>query len=316
MSGELAGIHHITAIAGDPQRNLDFYTGLLGLRLVKLTVNFDDPESYHLYYGDALGRPGSILTFFAWPGARAGHEGTGQISQIALSVPPDTLAFWHERLQRAEVAAEETTTGFDERALTFRDPDGLALMLVAAQGDSRPAWETGPVPAQSAIRGTYAVTLWEEQPAMTAQLLTETMGLRLFARAGDVARYAFGSGAPGALVDVRAAAGSSRGQVAVGSVHHVAWRTPDDAEQLEWRAKLLAQGAHVSPVMDRDYFHSIYYREPGGVLFEIATEPPGFATDETPETLGTGLKLPAWLEPQRPAIERGLPPLRLPGVMA
>jgi len=316
MSGELAGIHHITAIAGDPQRNLDFYTGLLGLRLVKLTVNFDDPESYHLYYGDALGRPGSILTFFAWPGARAGHEGAGQINQIVLSVPPDTLAFWRARLQRAEVAAEEMTTGFDERALSFRDPDGLALMLVAAQGDSRPAWEAGPVPAQSAIRGTYAVTLWEEQPAMTAQLLTETMGLRLFARAGDVARYAFGSGAPGALVDVRAAAGSSRGQVAVGSVHHVAWRTPDDAEQLEWRAKLLAQGAHVSPVMDRDYFHSIYYREPGGVLFEIATEPPGFATDETPETLGTGLKLPAWLEPQRPAIERGLPPLRLPGVMA
>jgi len=316
MSGELAGIHHITAIAGDPQRNLDFYTGLLGLRLVKLTVNFDDPKSYHLYYGDALGRPGSILTFFAWPGARAGHEGTGQISQIALSVPPDTLAFWHERLQRAEVAAEETTTGFDERALTFRDPDGLALMLVAAQGDSRPAWETGPVPAQSAIRGTYAVTLWEEQPAMTAQLLTGTMGLRLLTQAGDVARYAFGSGAPGALVDVRAAAGTPRGQVAVGSVHHVAWRTPDDAEQLEWRAKLLAQGAHVSPVMDRDYFHSIYYREPGGVLFEIATEPPGFATDETPETLGTRLKLPAWLEPQRPAIERGLPPLRLPGVMA
>jgi glyoxalase family protein len=316
MSGELAGIHHITAIAGDPQRNLDFYTGLLGLRLVKLTVNFDDPESYHLYYGDALGRPGSILTFFAWPGARAGHEGAGQINQIALSMPPDTLAFWRARLQRAEVAAEETTTGFDERALTFRDPDGLALMLVAAQGDSRPAWETGPVPAQSAIRGTYAVTLWEEQPAVTAHLLTETMGLRLLARAGDVARYAFGSGAPGALVDVRAAAGTPRGQVAVGSVHHVAWRTPDDAEQLEWRAKLLAQGAHVSPVMDRDYFHSIYYREPGGVLFEIATEPPGFATDETPETLGTGLKLPAWLEPQRRAIERGLPPLRLPGVMA
>ena len=316
MSGELAGIHHITAIAGDPQRNLDFYTGLLGLRLVKLTVIFDDPESYHLYYGDALGHPGSILTFFAWPGARAGREGAGQINQIALSVPPDALAFWRERLQRAAVAAAETTTGFDERALTFRDPDGLALMLVAAQGDSRPAWEAGPVPAQSAIRGTYAVTLWEEQPAGTAQLLTETMGLRHLTQAGDVARYAFGAGAPGALVDVRATAGTPRGQVAVGSVHHVAWRTPDDAEQLEWRAKLLTRGAHVSPVMDRDYFHSIYYREPGGVLFEIATEPPGFATDETPATLGTGLKLPAWLEPQRPAIERGLPPLRLPGVMA
>src|SRR5260221_4559045 len=233
MSGELAGIHHITAIAGDPQRTLDFYTGLLGLRLVKLTVNFDDPESYHLYYGDALGRPGSILTFFAWPGARAGHEGAGQINQIVLSVPPDTLAFWRARLQRAEVAAEEMTTGFDERALSFRDPDGLALMLVAAQGDSRPAWEAGPVPAQSAIRGTYAVTLWEEQPATTARRLTEGVGVRLFGRGGDVARYAFGSGAPGALVDVRAAAGTPRGQLGVGRVHHVAGRTPDPPPQLD-----------------------------------------------------------------------------------
>lgn len=317
MPGNLNGIHHVTAIAGDPQRNVDFYTGLLGLRLVKVTVNFDDPQSYHFYYGDELGRPGSIVTFFAWPGARPGREGTGQINTIAFSIPRDSLDFWRQRLTEAGTAVEGPAERFDERYLTLRDPDGLVLELVAANaGDARQAWEHGPVAAEHAIRGVYAVTLWEDGRARTEALLKDTMGLRFVGQEQDIYRYAFGNGQPGELVDVREAQGEPRGRVAVGSVHHVAWRTPGDDEQLAWRTDLIGISAAVSPVMDRDYFHSIYYREPGGVLFEIATDAPGFATDETSETLGTALKLPAWLEPQRQVIEQSLPKLRLPAVAA
>jgi len=317
MDTQILGIHHVTAIAGDPQRNLDFYTGLLGLRLVKLTVNYDDPGTYHLYYGDATGRPGTILTFFTWPDAPRGRLGTGQTAATALAIPRASLGYWVERLVQHGVAHEGPTVRFgtlDEETISFRDPDGLALELVAApRAEERPGWEGGSVPAEHAIRGVHGVTLWEERPERTAALLTETLGFRRVAEEGGLVRYAAGAGGPGTFVDVRDAGNPRRGSVAVGTVHHVAYRTPTDEGQRAWLADLAGHGAHVSPIMDRQYFHSIYFREPGGVLFEIATDLPGFATDEPTERLGTGLRLPAWLESHRAELEAALPPARLPG---
>jgi glyoxalase family protein len=313
MQGTIPGIHHVTAITSDAQRNLDFYSGLLGLRLVKLTVNFDDPGSYHFYYGDALGTPGSILTFFAWPGAPRGRQGTGQTGATAFAIPRESLGYWLERLVRSNVAHEGPETRFGDKVVTFKDFDGLPLELVAsAEARERPLWQAGPVPAEHAVRGFHGVTLWEDGTERTTRLLTATMGFREVAREGSVTRYAAGEGGPSTYVDLRDAAGFWRGMVAAGTVHHVAYRTPTDAEQLAWLEQLTREGLRVTPVQDRQYFHSIYFREPGGVLFEIATDQPGFATDETPERLGTGLKLPPWLEPQRAEIEQILPPVQLP----
>lgn len=313
----ILGIHHVTAIASDPQRNLDFYTGLLGLRLVKLTVNYDDPGTYHFYYGDATGQPGTILTYFTWPGAPRGRQGTGQAAVTSLAIPLGSLGYWVERLVAHGIAHEGPTARFgalDEKALSFRDPDGLALELVAApRADERPGWGGGQVPAEHAIRGVHGVTLWEERPERTAALLTETLGFRRVAEEGGVIRYAAGNGGSGTFVDVRDAGGFWRGSVAVGTVHHVAYRTPTDEGQRAWLADLTGHGSRVSPIMDRQYFHSIYFREPGGVLFEVATDLPGFATDESPERLGTGLRLPAWLEAHRAELEAALPLVRLPG---
>jgi catechol 2,3-dioxygenase-like lactoylglutathione lyase family enzyme len=310
----IPGIHHVTAITADPQRNLDFYTGVLGLRLVKLTVNFDDPGSYHFYLGDELGRPGTILTFFAWPGAPRGRQGTGQTAVTAFAIPHATLSFWLGRLTQHGVRYEIPHARFDEQVVAFKDPDGLLLELVAdREAAARPGWDGGPVPPEQAIRGFHSVTLWEEGYERTAELLTETMGLRLVANEENTYRYAAeGDEGPGILVDVRCAPGLWRGRVAAGTVHHVAWRTSDDAAQLGWRERLVALGLNVTPVIDRTYFHSIYFREPGGVLFEIATLPPGFTVDEPADALGTSLKLPLWLEPERAEIERVLPPMRLP----
>lgn len=313
MDQTLSGIHHVTAIASDPQRNVDFYTRSLGLRLVKVTINYDDPASYHFYYGDALGRPGTILTFFAWPGGQRGRQGTGQAAVTAFTIPLSSLGYWMERLGALGIHHEGPTARFGEKVLSFRDPDGLALELVAhpAAAD-RPGWDGGPVPAEHAIRGVHNVTLWVDGDARTVAALTERMGFREVARDETTARFETGAGGPGALLDVRNAQGFWRGHVAVGTVHHVAWRTPSDGEQLNWRTLLAEHGLHPTPVMDRQYFHSIYYREPGGVLFEIATDPPGFGTDESPDELGSDLRLPSWLEPHRPLIVAGLPRLRLP----
>jgi len=314
MNANILGIHHVTAIAGDPQRNVDFYTSVLGLRLVKLTVNFDDPSAYHLYYGDEAGHPGTILTFFAWPDARRGRQGTGQVGVISLAIRPSALAYWIERFVQHGVRYKGPTQRFDEQVLAFRDPDELALELVAHPNvEDRPYWRGGPVLAEHAIRGLYGVTLWEEGYELTAKLLTESLGFRLLDEQGSYFRYTVGEGGPGALVDVRSAPDFWRGVVAVGTVHHVAWRTPNDEQQLVWRDKLAGLDLNVTPVMDRQYFHSIYFREPGGVLFEIATDPPGFTVDEPLERLGTHLKLPPWLEPQRKRIEQILPSIRLPG---
>ncbi len=312
MSRDLLGIHHVTAIAGDPQRNVDFYTGVLGLRLVKLTVNFDDPRSYHLYYGDELGHPGTLLTFFAWPGVPQGRQGTGQVTVTSFSIPHASLDYWRERLSQAGVSSTGPTSRFDETILFLQDPDGLALELVAhPQAQLRPAWKEGPVPAEHAMQGLHTVTLSEDGYERTARLLTETLGFRLLGEEHNVFRYEVGEGWPGAYVDVRCAPGLRRGHVDAGTVHHVAWRTPTDERQQAWREVLAGLDLNVTPVLDRKYFHSIYFREPGGILFEIATDPPGFTVDEPVEQLGTQLELPAWLEPYREELGQMLPVLGL-----
>jgi glyoxalase family protein len=310
----IQGLHHVTALAGDPRGNLGFYREVLGLRLVKRTVNFDDPGAYHLYYGDALGRPGTLLTFFLWPGGTRGRVGAGQVTAIALTIPEASIGYWQERLQACGVVVERIAPRFEEEevVLRFRDPDGLALELAAhPRAGERPGWPDGPVPPAHAIRGLHAVTLLETVAELTLRFLIEEMGFRVERSEGDRIRLKVGPGGPGAWVDLHVDPRASRGRVAVGTVHHVAWRVRDVAEQQAWRAHLQARGLYVTPVMDRKYFRSIYFREPGGVLFEIATDPPGFTVDEPPERLGTGLMLPDWLEPQRGEIERALPPLEV-----
>lgn len=314
MDKSIPGIHHVTAVAGDPQQNVDFYAGVLGLRLVKITVDFDEPDTFHFYYGDDLGRPGSVITFFATPDASAtpGRRGTGQVTTTSFSVPEGVLGYWRERFRAHGVACEEPSARFDEEALVFTDPDGLELELVSRTGgDERAPWHAGPIPEDRAIRGLYGATLCEAGYERTARLLTETMGFRQVAEQDNRFRFETGAGGPGAIVDVLCRPEAPPGQVAAGTVHHIAWRTPDDAHEQAWQARLADLGYDVSPVMDRNYFHSIYFREPGGILFEIATDGPGFTADETPERLGSGLKLPAFLEERRPVIEARLPALRL-----
>lgn len=313
MTRQILGIHHITAIAGDPQTNLDFYSGVLGLRLVKLTVNFDDPGTYHLYYGDGAGHPGTILTFFPWPHAPKGRRGTGQVTQTAFAVPQNALDFWMSRLAERALDFQGPFDRFGEQGISLSDPDGLQVELIATKAarDDR-AYQAGSIPLEFAIRGFHSATLLESDHLKTANLLTGAMGFKLVAQDGDRFRYAIESGEPSALVDVLHAPKETAGRVLVGTVHHIAWRTPDDQQQLRWLTELTRLNYGVSPVMDREYFHSIYYREPGGILFEIATDPPGFAINEAPEELGSKLVLPQWLEPDRTKLEAILPPLRLP----
>jgi glyoxalase family protein len=311
MNRTIEGIHHVTAIARDPQANVDFYTGVLGLRLVKKTINYDDPGTYHFYYGDGEGRPGTIITFFPWPMARRGSHGAGQATVTSFAVPEGSLGWWRERLNRFDVPFEEPRQRFDEEVLTLLDRDGLELELVARAGDGRAPWDGGPVPAEHGIRGFEGVTLTEWNPEVTASLLQGVMGFRPVAEAGGRFRFEVGAGGPGTRVDVVASPDAPRGHVSAGTVHHVAWRTPDDEQQRAWHEELQDLGLHVSPIMDRQYFHSIYFREPGGVLFEIATDPPGFTADEPVASLGSSLRLPTWLEPERQRIEGILPPVEV-----
>jgi glyoxalase family protein len=314
MDPETTGIHHVTAIAGDPQANVDFYVGMLGLRLVKKTVNFDDPGTYHLYYGDGEGTPGSIMTFFPWPGAPRGRIGAGQLTVTSFSVPAPSLGYWTERLVEAGVRFEKPEDRFGETVLRIADPDDLRLELVAAAEDGREGWVDGPVPTENAVRGFHHVTLAVADPSRTARLMTDTLGFRQTGEAEGRTRYEAGEGGPGNTVDVADGTGFPRGMMGVGTVHHVAFRAPDEETQLALREEVGALGYDVTPVLDRNYFRSIYFREPGGVLFEIATDPPGFAVDEEPEHLGETLKLPPWLEPRRGWLEERLPPLRIPAV--
>jgi glyoxalase family protein len=310
MERKIRGIHHLTAIAGDAQRNLDFYAGTLGLRLVKLTVNFDDPFTYHLYYGDLTGAPGTLLTFFPWRGVPQGRAGNGQVVRIAFAVPEGSLPSWEQRLGSAEIPFRRVETRFGEEVLAFEDPDGMGLELVGARhlaGLPSPAAES----EKSAIRGFHSATLAEEGMERTASLLTETMGFRAGGEERNRFRFLVEEGGASQIVDVLCSPDSAQARMGAGSVHHIAWRTPDDAQQVSFRDELARLRYNVSPVMDRTYFHSIYFREPGGVLFEIATDPPGMAIDE-PGELGSGLKLPPWLEPRRADIEARLPRLVVP----
>jgi len=312
---DIEGLHHVTAIAGEPQTNINFYTGVIGLRLVKLTVNFDDPTAYHLYYGDGQGHPGTIMTFFPWPGAVKGRIGTGQLTVTSFAVPEKSLPYWRERLRKRGVEFDEATSDFGEELLFLRDPDGLQLELVStSNANPDRVWERGPVPTEHAVRGFHHVTLSENGYERTASLLTQTLEFRQIAKEGNRFRYTAGNNGPSAIVDLVCAPEGRPGRVAVGTVHHVAWRTATDDEQVQWRATLTKCDYDVTPIIDRQYFHSIYFREPGGVLFEIATDPPGFATDETVERLGTSLKLPPWLEEDRPELERLLPRVELPRI--
>jgi glyoxalase family protein len=310
-------IHHITAIAGDPQRNLDFYAGTLGLRLVKLTVNFDDPASYHFYYGDELGRPGSLLTFFPWPGAPRGRQGTGQIATVALAIPAGSLGFWIERLLAHDIKYEGPTRRFDEPVLQLKDPDGLLLELVAtsAAAEVEP-WSEGPVRPEQAVRGLYGATIWQAADEGSGRFLIDTLGFAEAGEDGGLIRYQSSAASLGSTVYLRRATGLWSGTMGVGTVHHLAFRAGSDALQLKQRSNIEGQGFGITPVIDREYFHSVYFREPGGVLFEIATDGPGFTVDEPAAELGTHLKLPPMYEARRSQIERALPALRLPHATA
>jgi glyoxalase family protein len=317
MNSKIKGLHHVTAIASDPQRNLDFYVGLLGLRFVKRTVNFDDPGTYHFYFGDRRGTPGTILTFFPWPGARRGIRGTGQVEATAFAIPQDSIGFWLERLKQHHVTAEKTPARFGEEVIRLLDPDGLQIELIAVAAGVSPAniepWPESPVPAEHAVHGFHNVSAALEGYERTARLLTETFGYRLIDESGNRFRFVSADvSALGRIIDLLCQPDTAMGRVAAGSVHHIAFRAKDEAEQLQWRERLVDLGYNVTPVIDRTYFHSIYFREPGGVLFEIATEPPGFTLDEKMEELGTHLRLPPWMESARSRIEQILPPIRVP----
>jgi glyoxalase family protein len=305
------GIHHVTAIASDPQRNVDFDTHVLGLRLVKQTVNFDAPNVWHLYYGDASGNPSSILTFFPWPGVVKGKEGAGLTTATSFSVPPESIGFWHQRLVGLGLEVTKPEVRGESEVLTLFDYDGMRLELVATSGDSRSGWDgEADIPAEHAVRGLHSVTLTERSIDPTAGMLTNLLGMGLSAETNSSAHFAMGIGGSGARVKVDGGA-QERGLQAGGTVHHVAFSAPDLPTMELWQQELLSRGVQVTQIMDRQYFKSIYFREPGGVLFEIATDDPGFATDEPLLELGKKLKLPPWLEPSREQIQQSLPPIRV-----
>ena len=308
-----SGLHHVTAIAGRPQANIDFYVTALGLRLVKRTVNFDAPGTYHLYYGDAAGSPGSLMTFFPWQNVRPGRIGAGQSTSTAFSVPAGSIGWWRTHFAGLGVESTVTTPGSDEERLLIRDPDGLQLELVASSlEDPRDPWDTPSVPAEYAVRGQHSSVLTVRRPDQTVRVLTEDLGLTVVEQRGNTTRLAAGEGRPGDIVDVIGSGLAPEGLTAGGTVHHIAFRVPDHAAQEVWRQELVEAGFEVTAILDRQYFTSIYFREPGGVLFEIATDTPGFDIDEPLLELGRSLKLPPWLEPKREAIERQVPPISLP----
>jgi glyoxalase family protein len=306
----ITGIHHVTCIAGDAQENLDFYAGVLGMRLVKKSVNQDVPDTYHLFYADAEGHPGADLTFFPWPQMPKMKPGIGLSMEVSLAVPTGTLTFWSERLagHGARVRAQETR--FGERVLPLTDPHGLEVALVETS-DAREftPWDRSPVAEDKQILGLHSVRLWERDLASTATFLTNTLGFRAAGEESGWNRFAVASGRSGAHLDVRVLPDDHRGAWGVGAIHHVAWRVPDEDAQLTMHARVAAAKRRPTEVIDRFWFKSVYFLEPGGVLFEIATDGPGFTADEDLETLGEKLVLPPWLEPMRSEIEEALPVL-------
>ncbi len=307
---QLLGLHHITAIAGNAQRNYDFYTKTMGLRMVKKTVNFDDPGTYHFYFGNENGSPGTILTFFPWDGVAPGVAGTGMATEIGYAVPRGSLEFWKDRFTQLNVPFTEVSERFGESFLSFRDPDGLNLALIVPKnGDDRKGWETDIIKQDNATKGFHSTTLSLRSIDPTAKVLTDLFGYELQSQEGN--RYRFVTDAVGGagIVDLLELPDGKPGRNAAGTNHHVAFRVADDTIQMEFREKILSKGFHITPKIDRDYFFSLYFREPGGVLFEIATDNPGFTVDEPLAELGRGLKLPKQYEPARAEIEKVLPPL-------
>ena len=312
MSGSISGIHHVTCITGDVQKCVDFYVSVLGLRFVKKSINQDLPDTYHIYFGDYVGSPGTAMTFFGWPTWPARRTGTSQVTTVSFAVPERSFDYWTKRLASLNQDAERGKK-FGLDVLTLHDPDGIEIEIAAEAGsDGWVPWKDGPVPPESAIRGFHSVTMTVAEASKTFELLTGTMHFLEAARDGNRTRLETGEGGPDAILDVVEAPAAGEGQESIGTVHHVAWRATDDAAQLAWREDLVAAGRNVTPVIDRWYFKSIYFREPGGVLFEIATDSPGFTIDEKPEDLGSSLSLPPWFQVRRDRLEETLTPFTVP----
>ena len=311
MDHKIVGLHHITAIAGDAQRNFDFYTKVLGLRLVKKTVNFDDPQTYHFYFGDEVGTPGTILTFFPWANVRKGKNGAGMATEIGYSVPQGSLKFWKERFEKLDIPHDVMSERFGERHLAFQDPDGLWLNLIEAKHkDDRTGWKTDNIKSDAVIKGFHTVTLTLNNIKATAAILTEVFGYKQVEKDDNLYRYQTDAVENAALVDLLEEPQAQRGINAGGTNHHVAFRVKDEEALMQIREKIVARGLHITEKINRDYFFSLYFREPGGVLFEIATDNPGFATDETVENLGSSLQLPDQYKSMRDQIEKGLPEIK------
>lgn len=308
MTKKTSGIHHITAIVGHPQENIDFYAGVLGLRLVKQTVNFDDPGTYHLYFGNEGGQPGTIITFFPWANAYQGRIGDGQVGVTSYAVPKGAIPFWENRLEKFNISFSKEER-FGEQYLTFDDPHGLHLELVEREEGDINQWTFGGVTPDVAIKGFGGAVLFSAQPNKTAELLEQVMGLELVGKEGDFIRFR-SSANIGNIIDLKATP-VGRGRMGVGTVHHIAWRAIDDQDQLEWQKYIAANGYGVTPVRDRNYFNAIYFREHGEILFEIATDPPGFAHDESQETMGEQLMLPEQYEQYREQLESSLVPIHV-----
>ncbi|MBS4190955.1 ring-cleaving dioxygenase [Bacillus sp. FJAT-49705] len=308
MLKKTMGIHHITAIVGHPQENIDFYSGVLGLRLVKQTVNFDDPGTYHLYFGNEGGKPGTIITFFPWPNAYNGRIGDGQVGVTSYVVPTGALAFWEKRLGKFNIPFTKEER-FGERYVSFSDPHGLKLEIVEREEGAINTWEFGGVTADVAIKGFGGATLFSSQPNKTAELLEKAMGLETVSEDGEFIRLK-SIGDIGNVIDLKKIL-SGRGQIGIGTVHHIAWRANDDKDQLDWKNYIESKGYTVTPVQDRNYFNAIYFREYGEILFEIATDPPGFAHDESKETMGSELKLPSQYEHYRERLKNSLIPIEV-----
>ncbi len=311
MSTPITSLHHVTATVSDAQSDVDFYTRILGMRLVKKTVNFDNPEVYHFYYGDELGRPSTLMTTFpyAGKGVSEGVKGAGQITVTSLSVPPGSLDFWRERFRLLGIEAIKTKPRFGAHSIMVEDPSSLNIELVEGVGDEREPWMAEGIPRDAAVRGLFGVTFVVRQAPLSVRFATEVLGLSVVGKEGQRTRITAGGGGPGSFLEVLESARAPEGRNGLGTVHHVAMAVPTDEEQAGIRNRLGELGYKVTPVRDRQYFQSIYFREPGGILYEVATQGPGFTIDEDPAELGTGLRVPSWEEPNRATIEAALPPI-------
>ena len=312
MTANLPGIHHVTSITADVQKCVDFYVSVLGLRFVKKSINQDMPDTYHIYFGDYVGSPGTAMTFFGWPSWPQRRAGSGQVTTVSFSIPQKAPDFWTSRLRKLGVQSS-TKTRFDADAIVVTDPDGIELELITAS-TNQPwvPWREGPIDEDHAIRGFHSVTMTVAEATATSDLLVKTMGFRKSSQDGRRTRFETGKGGPHSILDVVESPEGPVGEESIGTVHHVAWRADDAAHQLEWREALVKAGRNVTPVIDRYYFKSIYYREPGGVLFEIATDGPGFTKDEKAEDLGSSLSLPPWFQVRRDRLDETLPPIVVP----